>query len=274
MLDSYAVPEILDENISGSLKELYDDIKCVLKVPMVNFIFRTLALYESFLSLGWSQVRPNMLTENMEECSRTLGNPDMSAVVPKINWQHYYDTAQIMNIRKIVSTFNYANPKLLIIASAWAEALSERPVCGETTVKGELAPGIQPNLLEINLIEYCEAPLSIRGLYEDIARVHGSFDIASDFRALANFPSFLIESWKHLRPYVQSDEYEKLKSDIKKLSVKMSHSMPFPVTVSRDNLKQMYNPKDIAGIMGIVSMFQNFLPGLIIDGEFLRRMLE
>lgn len=62
MVDSYGIPEIFDQEASGPLKDLYSDIQYVLKVPVVNFIFRTLALYEPFLSLAWEQVRPNILT--------------------------------------------------------------------------------------------------------------------------------------------------------------------------------------------------------------------
>lgn len=50
--------------------------------------------------------------------------------------------------------------------------------------------------------------------------------------------------------------------------------MNFPVTINRDVLENIYPFSDIVGIMGIVSMFQNFLPGLIIDGEYFRRLIS
>jgi hypothetical protein len=108
----------------------------------------------------------------------------------------------------------------------------------------------------------------------DIAKVHQAYDVASDFRVLANYPDFLGESWNHLREYVGTDEYNMIAAKLKSYSIDMAHQMPFPVTVSRHTLTPYYSDSDLAGIMGIVSMFQNFLPGLIIDGEYLRRLIR
>jgi hypothetical protein len=53
----------------------------------------------------------------------------------------------------------------------------------------------------------------------------------------------------------------------------LAHHMPLPVHLNRVELSTFYTNRDIAGIMGVVSMFQNFLPPLIVDGEFFRRIL-
>jgi hypothetical protein len=37
----YGVPEIFENEAVGRLSLIYEDIKYVLKVPIVNFIFRT-----------------------------------------------------------------------------------------------------------------------------------------------------------------------------------------------------------------------------------------
>lgn len=60
---------------------------------------------------------------------------------------------------------------------------------------------------------------------------------------------------------------------LKQQAVKLAHHMPYPVTVDSELLCEFYSEQDTAGIMGIVRMFQNLLPGLIIDGEFFRRIL-
>ncbi len=44
----YGVPEVYEQEAKENLEEIYQDIQAVLKVPVVNFIFRTLALYETF----------------------------------------------------------------------------------------------------------------------------------------------------------------------------------------------------------------------------------
>jgi|GEM_PF-4261760 len=39
--DRYGVPEVFEHEASGRVHLIYKDIKYVLKVPIVNFIFRT-----------------------------------------------------------------------------------------------------------------------------------------------------------------------------------------------------------------------------------------
>lgn len=274
MRDGYGVPEIFEYEACGNLKLLYDDIKFVLKVPIVNFIFRTLAWYVKFLFTAWNDVRYNMLTTNMEFAAEKLRYPDISVAVPQINWAEYYSCSAIESIRKVVFTFNYVNTKLLLIASAWAESLGNRPIPGNGNVRGYIAPGITPGLPDIKLIDINKAPEPIQDLLMDIAGTHHTFDLASDYRALAYYPDFLGVSWLYLKPYVGTDEYCVINSQLKQKAIALAHTMPFPMTIDRKLLESMYSEKDIAGIMGIVSMFQNFLPGLIIDGEFFRRMIH
>ncbi|MFD2213068.1 halocarboxylic acid dehydrogenase DehI family protein [Metabacillus endolithicus] len=271
--DKYGVPEIFEENVKGNLSYLYQDIQYVLKVPIVNFIFRTTALYEAFLQLAWSQVRPSMLTSNMENAASEIRNPKLGVDMPTINWSNHYDQATIEKIKKIIFTFNYVNSKLLIIASAWSESLSNRTIHGGNQISGYIQPGILPGLPKINLIKIESAPKEVKGLLLDIAKTHHTYDVASDYRALGRYPVFLRKSWSHLKEYIGTDSYQLLSTQLKKQSINLAHQMPFPVTINRSLLSQCYSPKDIAGIMGVISMFQQFLPPLIIDGEFFRMML-
>jgi hypothetical protein len=45
------------------------------------------------------------------------------------------------------------------------------------------------------------------------------------------------------------------------------------VTINRDHLETIYSAREIAGILGLVTLFPSFLPGLIIDVEYLRKLL-
>ncbi len=274
MLKCYAVPEVSEDCASGPLRELYEDIKLVLKVPVINSVFRTLACYDRFLFLAWNQIRPSLLTLNFEEAAETLRHFNISVVNPITDWHIYYSDIQINIIINIIRSFNYANAKLLLMVCAWAESLSERPIYGAGNNKGRIKPGVIPEFPDIKLIEFNETPLNIKELYEDIAKTCCEFSIASDFRVLANYPSFLIESWKGLRPYVNSQEYRELKSGIKSKAVELIHSMPFAVTIDKEILEKLYTPKDIAAIIGFISMFQDTLPGLIINGEFFKKIIE
>ncbi|MBB6453348.1 hypothetical protein HNQ94_001796 [Salirhabdus euzebyi] len=271
--DIFGVPEVMEGEATGRLKFMYEDIKFILKVPIVNFMFRTLALYEQFLVLGWNQIRLNMITINMERAAQKIRYPSIDVQVPKENWNLYYDKATIERIKRVIFTFNYVNTKLLLIASAWEESLANRPIKGGGDVEGYIQPGVIHQLPNIELISIQQTTPQVRRLLLDIMNKHRSFDIASDFRALAKYPIFLEKSWEGLDTYVGSDHYLLLSKKIKEQSITLAHQMPFSVTINRPQLTPFYSNRDIAGIMGVVAMFQDFLPGLIIDGEYFRRMI-
>jgi len=273
-MDYYGVPEIFESEAKGQTSLIYQDIKNVLKVPVVNFVFRTLAFYEEFLTITWSQVRPSMLTVNMERAAHMLRYPNLSVHLPNLDWSKTYDEQIINRIRNIIFTFNYVNPKLLLIVSAWSESLANRQGRGANTIEGYIQPGVISSLPQIDLIHVQDAPPDIKDLLLDIAEKHHSFDVASDFRALAYYPEFLKGSWKFLREYIGTDEYNMISSKLKSQAIQYAHQMPFPVTINRKQLETFYTNADIAGIYGIVSLFQSFLADLIIDGELLRRIVE
>jgi hypothetical protein len=270
----FGVPETFEYEAQGKLRGVYCDIQYVLKVPIVNFIFRTLSLYDQFLVLGWKQVRPNMLTLNMEKAAEELRYPAIPWEIPTIRWQQYYSEQTINTIRMVVFTFNYVNTKLLLIASAWAESLSHRAIQGKQPLEGYIHPGIIPGLPKIDLVHICDAPIPLQHLLLDIAKQHHTYDVASDFRALANYPEFLSMSWKHLKDFLGTDEYKLISSNLKSKSVTLAQDMPFPITINRRMLEFYYSERDIAGIMGVISMYHSVLPGLIIDGEYLRRIIS
>lgn len=270
----YGIPEVFEHQAYGIIKDVYDDIKYVLKVPIVNFIFRALAHYPEFLSYAWQQVRPNMLTTNVEAISNELRYPNITKG-STYDFTKMYPTETLNKIKRIVSVFHYVNPKLLLIASAWVESMSNRPIIGESNVSGMIQPGVMEGMPQIHLVHIPDAPYHTQQLLLDIAKEHHSFDVASDFRALANYPQFLEISWLHLKTYIRGDEYSVLKSKLLDSSVELVHqSMPYPVAVKIESLATIYTSAQLSGIMGLLSMFQNFLSGLILEVEFMRKMIQ
>jgi hypothetical protein len=212
----FGIPEINEHEALGNINDLYQDIKFVLKVPIVNFVFRTLAYYDQFLKIGWVQVRPNMLTINMEEAAKMLRHPNTSFKAPIIEWNKYYQKETIDTIRKIIFTFNYVNTKLLLITTAWEESLGYRPIVGGKVNNGFIQPGIITGLPNIQLINIPEAPSSIQNLLMDIMNKKKGYDVASDYRALVCFPTFLEITWTHMRKHIGSNEYTLFSKALKK----------------------------------------------------------
>lgn len=271
----FGIPEVFESDAEGIVKEIYEDIKYVLKVPIVNFIFRALANYPEFLRYAWDEVRPNMLTINMETAANELRYPAINTQVPPYTLAQDYDPQMIETIRKILSTFQYVNPKLLLIANAWAEALADRPISPQKGNLGFIEPGVFRHAIPIQLVHIPSSPLYLKQLFYDIAKVHHAYDVASDYRALAVYPRFLETTWHSLKDYLASDEYTLLKSNLLTKSISLTQqTMSFGVCMNQYNLTSFYSSSQLAGIMGLVSYFQNFLPGLIVENEYMRRMID
>ncbi|WP_308302643.1 halocarboxylic acid dehydrogenase DehI family protein [Bacillus sp. UMB0728] len=270
----FGIPEIFEESASGSLQLLYGDIKHVLKVPIVNFIFRALAHYEKFLYTGWQQVRPSMLTIHAERAAEGLREPGLSFVPERYNWERILGMERLKRVEKIVFTFNYVNPKLLLIALAWQESLGYRPIKGGALPSGLIEPGILPGLPSIRLIDFPEADRRQRDILWDIMTAKHSYDTASDYRALVLYPEFLQPVWYGMKEYVSSEEFSLRSRNIKEQARQLVHtSFPYPVAITPDELAAMYSQKDAAGIMAVIALFSDFLADLIIEGECIRRFL-
>lgn len=273
-MKEFGLPEIYEHQASGNIKLVYEDIKNVLKVPIVNFIFRSLSLYGDFLPYAWDQIRPCMLSINLENSAASLRSPELKQHVKKINWSRYYDHNTISRIKEIVKVFRYVNPKLLIMAQAWFEALSGRPITGNTICQGLSKTERITTLTHIPLVDIDHVPLSIRKLLLDIAEKHRAMDVASDYRALAFYPEFLNIVWKDLGPYTQTKEYQLTRLKLSKESLIDARNLPFPIDLKPYTHGENLPPAVTLGIMTSVSMFKEFLPGLIIDCEFLHEILH
>lgn len=270
----FGIPEIYENQARGSLDYLYQDIKYVLKVPIVNFVFRTLAFYEQFLHIAWQQVRPNMLTHNAEQAAAELRYPKMSFKAKAVSWEKYYGKGEIETIRKTIFTFNYVNTKLLLITTAWEESLGYRPISGGKQMEGWVEPGIMKGLPTIKLVHIPLAEPHIQRLLLDIKDKKNGYDVASDYRALAHFPNFLGNTWSNIRNYIGTDEYVLLGSKLReKARGLVHHRFPYSVTMTPDYLSQFYSQKDMVGIMATISMFSNFIANLVIEGELFRESI-
>ncbi|MFC4321532.1 halocarboxylic acid dehydrogenase DehI family protein [Litchfieldia salsa] len=271
----FGIPEIFESQAHGMLETIYEDIKFVLKVPIVNFVFRTLAYYETFLQLSWNQVRPNLLTRNLEFSASQLRYPKISFQPSEIKWNQMYSDETVQTIKKTLFIFNYVNPKLLVITTSWQEALGYRPINGGATNEGFIQPGVIPDLPKPELIHIPSASIRTKNLLSDIIDKKKSYDAASDYRALAYFPGFLTRAWPSIKEYIGTSEYTLLGEEIKNKARKLVHEKsPYPVTLSSEFLQTFYSPKEVAGIMGIISMFTTHISDLIIEGECLRRTID
>ncbi len=81
------LPEIMPDEADERIQPIYEDIQRTLRVPFVNFIFRTLAMYPEFLEAAWEGINPSIRTRAFEAAADELRTrallhclPDTSSV--------------------------------------------------------------------------------------------------------------------------------------------------------------------------------------------------
>lgn len=66
------LPEVAEADAEGRVAELYADIRRVLGLPLVNLVYRHLAVEPGRLESTWRSLRPNLASRGADEAARLL----------------------------------------------------------------------------------------------------------------------------------------------------------------------------------------------------------
>ena len=64
--------EVMPDEAGEGVRAVYEETRTHLRVPVVNFLFRSLANYPPYLSFAWNKIAPHLLTPRFEEAADTL----------------------------------------------------------------------------------------------------------------------------------------------------------------------------------------------------------
>lgn len=271
------VPEVFEGEARGRLRKLYHHIRTTMHVPIVNYLFRVLAHYPSFLRYAMEISRPNLLSPSFERAADEL----RAVAVPehvRLQLPAYVTHRDLRGAASILPVFHYVNPKLLLLAAAWYEALSERPPLGRppqlAAEEGFVPPGIPSRFpKQVPLMRIESAPAHLQHLLKNIVDTHRGFGPASDYRALAHYPTFLSAAWTQIQPHVRSDWYRDASDRLLQQAHALAHTLPHPLLLTPGRLQKTLSEREIASALGIIAMFRHLLPDLILDIELMTRLL-
>jgi len=268
------LPEIPEEQTRGRLRNLYHTIEMTLHVPLVSDVFRVLAHFPGFLHYAFEASRSNLLSVHFEQASdelRAIPLPDPP--LPKL--PVYVTRFDLRSAARVLPVFHYANAKLLLLVTAWHEALSARPIHGHSEEGMYVPPGIPAYFPEqVPLLRLELASKSMQALLKQINDTHGSSAPASDYRALAFYPTFLTGAWRGLQPHVGSTWYRETCHQLMSDAQQLAHQLPYRIPLSPDRLQKVISPREIAACTGIITMYRHLLPKLMIEVDLMTRMLE
>ena len=267
-------PQVDHADATGELKEAYQDIQATLRVAWVAFACRVLATFPGYLPLAWRAAQPNFATRYAERAADTLRErslipgsnpPDPRPKLQELGW----DDTRIDAVRRAVDALNYGNPKYLLLLTAWYEAFHNRPSGGADLSPEDAAPiprGLPEGVAPLRLVDPDTAPLEVQSLLKRATDVHFHHGAASDFRVLANWPDLLrLALDQVLEPVVRTEEYDAVARALLVQAREQIRGFPTLAGVSQYELADLCSPSELAGLSGLLFMYQRFISDVTID---------
>ena len=267
-------PQVDHGDATGELEKIYEDIQDTLRVAWVAFACRVLATFPAYLPLAWRAARPSFATRYAERAADELralallpgpAPPDPKPGLRGLGW----DDARIEEVRRTLDVLNYGNPKYLLLITAWSEAIQGRscggdelPAAGAASIPGGLPEGVAP----LRLVDPDEASPEVQALLQRVTDSHYHHGPSSDYRALANWPDYLkLALDGTLEPVVRTEGYDALARALLVRARELVRGFPTPAGIGRDALADSCSPSEIAGLTGLLFMYQRFICDVTID---------
>lgn len=191
--------DVTEERAAGDVQSVYSDIQQRLRVPVVNFVFRTVANEPQWLRCAWEGVREAVSAPAFEGAADALRS---EGTVPT-DLDPAVAGAAGDEARAYIATIHYVLPKLLLVTSSWSAALAGRVSHGSEPrrLEGSLPRGVAEGTRNVPMVDPRDGGPTGATLRE-IASRHGHPAPATFYRGLANWPQLLAAAWSRVGPLV------------------------------------------------------------------------
>jgi len=190
------VTAITEDQASGEIAQLYEDIRRSLGVPVVNLIWRHLATIPGALPWAWNSLKPLYASGAITNAAVSL----RSSLRPESNLGISSSTLKsvslssddLRSITVVLNSYERSNSLNLIALNALLAKIDgvedhTQDGLAQVTADDGLVHGEMPELLVLSNME-----ASVRELVEDLSRIGGRSDILpSMYRHLAHWPQYL-----------------------------------------------------------------------------------
>lgn len=190
------VTAITEDQASGEIAQLYEDIRRSLGVPVVNLIWRHLATIPGALPWAWNSLKPLYASGAITNAAVSL----RSSLRPESNLGISSSTLKsvslssddLRSITVVLNSYERSNSLNLIALNALLAKIDgvedhTQDELAQVTADDGLVHGEMPELLVLSNME-----ASVRELVEDLNRIGGRSDILpSMYRHLAHWPQYL-----------------------------------------------------------------------------------
>lgn len=237
-----ALPEIKEQEAEGEVAALYDDIRAVIGVPMVNLIFRHMATIPGCLQWTWATTRPLYLNGTIPTAAAALTSKAMPGkttdLAPAIETARLKPT-DVKNIERVLDAYGRANPMNLIglqIIDLALDGAAQKPGLEPTKplhVEDLSRPsGLTPLL---PMADPTTAPPQTRNALQRLAfQIHRADTgvVPSLYRHFSDWPDFLVALEAVLDSVLEGTSFEDAVRDMQnngeKTASKLYWTLPLP----------------------------------------------
>ena len=265
--------EVMLEEAGEEVRAVYEGMRANLRVPFVNFLFRVLANYPSYLVFAWSRLEPCLLTSRFEGASDDLRGRALLEPVPDAADVDWASLGNLGRIRGFTDTIHYVLPKLLLVVSALDEGLAgERGAEGpppETAVR----PGVAEGTTALPMVATGKAGGRLREVLEEIRDRHGHPDVASYYRGVATWPPFLEAAWERVGPLVGAPSYAQRKREL--LAAARGAALGLPLPTAEEAFAKGLSEEQADEIRAILALFRfRIIPDTFLEVPLVKAFLD
>jgi hypothetical protein len=261
-----ALSEIKEADASGRTAALYDDIRAVIGVPMVNLIFRHMATIPGCLEWAWLTVRPLYLSGQIPDAATALTRgtlSDVSIDLGPARTAARLTPSDLDAVDRVLVAYGLANPMNLIglkvIGLALDNAKQDDGVGTAPPVPEErlLRPEGQMALPDMADPKSAAEPVR-QALHNLAVQIHGGDTgvIPSLYRHFGAWPKFLEELHRALAPLFAGDQFEAAAAEMREKGER--YAMAFYRALTRPDLP----PPDTQTVITLKGLIEQFPPNI------------
>jgi hypothetical protein len=263
------LPDLSKDEITDEMRSIYDDIERTLRVPFVNFIFRTLANFPEYFGPAWKALSPHLRRVECERAGQQLRCLAATDIAVEPFPKDILSIKDHNAIAAFTDSIHYVLPKLLLTATALEMQASGNFIIRRDPSAEDVTPipyGIAQGTRQLPLVGPADADDRVRSVFKDIQEQHGHPGVASYYRGLGHYPVFLGQAWQEVRRHVDTDNYRQRKQALLALAGTYSGRelvcrVPAPTIAAPDSVR------------AILAVFRyRLIPDLLLDVTLIQAM--
>jgi hypothetical protein len=268
-------PQVDHDTASAEVRALFDDIHGTLRLPWVAFAIRVMMQFPAFVPAAWSAIRAPIATRYAERAADAIRRaailPGPAPADPRpALLAGGWTPERIALLGRTLDALNYGNPKYLLLITAWNEAWNGRDAGGRGAVlsgqDADVLPfGLPAGVTRFHLVDPDRASPDVQ---RSLARVRDAFlhhGPASDYRVLAQWPDYLSIAVDSLVPVARTPEFDATAARLRAIAREAVAGFATNAGITRVELAAQMTPTEIAGITGLLFLYNRFIADITIS---------